>query len=77
MTTDRYIDEIGDTNVHRIIVGVRDGKLGRTILDGKMHPCITWSNGRMELTASIPELGIEAIVGLISQQLLDRYKKPS
>jgi hypothetical protein len=56
-----YIDGIGVTEMHRVSVSVRDGKLVRTILEGKSHPCITWSDGGTELTASIPELGIEEI----------------
>ena len=56
-----YITGMGDTNVHRIIVGIKDGKIVRTLLEGKSHPVVVWSDGGHELTASIPELGIEAI----------------
>lgn len=60
-STDRRIVGIGDTNQHLLAVGIKDGYIVYFALEGKLHPAVEWSDGSVELTASVPEKGIEAI----------------
>ena len=60
-SADRRIVGVGDTNHHLLAVGIKNGYIVYFALEGTLHAAVEWSDGSIELTASVPEKGIEAI----------------
>lgn len=57
----RYIVGVGKSDEHRIAVGIQDGRLVQFVLDGSPLQIVEWNDGKIQVTASLPEYGIEAI----------------
>lgn len=57
----RHIIGVGESNEHRIAVGIQDGRLVQFVLDGPPLQIVKWNDGKVQVTASLPEYGIEAI----------------
>ena len=55
----RHIVGFGEKAI--VAVGIQDGCIVRFPVEDGMRPCIQWDDGTTELTASLPERGIEAI----------------